>query len=184
MVHHTATSRLDASSYDFRFIDLFGEADGIRSIVATLSTHSTMAGMIQTQLPLIQIAALTPRPEQARPVEQLPWMERIIEVRAALTARAVGFFEGELHLRISDRQISSNNGNLVLQTSSDGQATVESGGKGSIQLDITDLAALYTGYKAAGSLAAAGLISGGSDQDITNLNRCFPAQQPTLIDFF
>ncbi len=184
MVHHTATSRLAASSYDFRFEDLFGEADGIRSIVATLSSHSTMAGMVQTQLPLSQIDALTRRPEKARAVEQLPWMERIIDVRTALTSRPIGFFEGELHLRISDGQISSNNGDFVLQASPNGQANVESGGRGSIQLHITDLAALYTGYQAASQLAAAGHISGATSQDIANLIRCFAAQQPTLIDFF
>lgn len=185
VVRHTKDSGSPTASYDFDIADLFGRPEGFRAIVAALATQGTMAGRVLTVLPYPELDAITDRPETSRRTNQMPWMERIIDVEAALTGRPVGHFSGALHLAIRDDILSANAGNYVLEIDpTSDRLLVTPGGNGTVAMDIATLAPLYTGYRTASQLAASGRITGATAADLDCLDRCFSTSQPTLIDFF
>jgi predicted acetyltransferase len=86
------------------------------------------------------------REQAAKAVRALRWMLRIVDVKAALEAR--GYGEGvtaEAHLDVKDDVLASNAGRWTLEVSG-GRARVKRGGRGTIALDVRELAALYSGF--------------------------------------
>jgi predicted acetyltransferase len=112
-----------------------------------------------------------------------PWMTRIVDVEGALRERGypVGL-EAELHLKVSDDLLGSNDGNFVLRVS-DGKGRVERGGNGSLAIDIRGLAPLYTGYTSALELLSTGYVE-GSDAELARASAIFAGPAPWLADFF
>lgn len=133
-----------------------------RQILTFLADHRTNRGDAVWRTgasdPLLHLLAEAPY----RVTNFVPWMVRIVDVAAALTAR--GYPTGlaaELDLEVRDDVLTANEGRWKLQVS-DGRAAVEAGGSGALQLDVRTLAALYSGHQNVYDLAATGLIRGSS----------------------
>lgn len=182
VVLNTSSSMVPVAIYDFKFQDLFGTPTGIQAIAAALNTYSTVAGGLITALPAHELGSLAFRPERAKIGSRSTWMQRIVNVEQAVTARPTIAFKGSVQLEITDALLAANNARFVL--TSNGQASVETGGSGKVSIRIGDLSSLYTGFTSAASLAAAGKLSGADATDIDNLDRCFLGRAPTKIDFF
>ena len=99
--------------------------------------------------------------EQSREITaKTYWMMRIVRVAEALMQRGYpAGLTGEVHLRIADEILPENAGDYVLRVR-DGRGEVERGGKGSLEMDVRGLAALYTGSLSAAQLAALGWLKG------------------------
>lgn len=99
-------------------------------------------------------------PETTYEMSQVrPWMLRIVHVPQALEAR--GFptgTTGEVHFRVHDDLLPANDGHFVLRVAA-GQGHVECGGRGTFEVDIRGLAALYTGFLSPQDLVRAGLAT-------------------------
>jgi predicted acetyltransferase len=112
-----------------------------------------------------------------------PWMLRIVDVRSALTERGYpSSVEAELDLRVIDDVLPSNGGNFVLRVSG-GKADVQTGGKGSMKIDVRGLASLFTGYMSAHELLATGYIE-ATDAELARATSIFAGPAPWLADFF
>ncbi len=119
-----------------------------------------------------------------RIVEDHPWMTRLVDAPAAIAAR--GWPDGvtvAVPLHVHDDRILANDGKLVLEVA-DGRARLTSGGEGRVEVDVRDLAALYTGYLPARVLARRGGLPGATDADVAALADAFDAPTPWLREYF
>lgn len=119
--------------------------------------------------------------------DPIDWMVRINDVPAALRARGypVGL-SGELHLDVRDNVIAENNGRFVLNLS-DGNATVESGGRGDLIIDVRGLAPLYTGHLSARELLVTGYVETRElpcDSVLDTASAIFAGPAPWMSDMF
>ena len=65
-----------------------------------------------------------------------------------------------------------------------GEARLERGGDGTIELGIGALSSLYTGYTSPWQLASAGLLHGGGAADHAALAAAFAGPTPWMPDFY
>lgn len=124
-------------------------------------------------------------PEQdQRPSWYLRWMLRIVDLPLAVAAR--GWRPGvrvEVDLDVRDRHAPWNDGRWRLHVD-DGVASIDKGGIGSVHVSINALAAMYSGYASATSLARLGLVSGASTRELGALDALLAGPTPWLQDFF
>ncbi|MCZ7525709.1 MAG: GNAT family N-acetyltransferase [Acidimicrobiia bacterium] len=124
-------------------------------------------------------------PEQDVAVKRtMGWMTRVVDASAAVAAR--GYPPGvraEVHLEIGDRQAPWNDGPFVLDVE-DGRGELRPGGTGDVRLAAHALAALYTGWTSARTLAAAGLVHHARDRDLAVLDAVFAGPRPWMFDEF
>lgn len=112
------------------------------------------------------------------------WMLRLVHLPKALSERGYpAHLRGELHLQIDDPWFEENSGRWTLQVE-DGEAVVRRGGDGHLGLGIGSLAALYTGFLGAESLALAGLLEGPAEQQALATRLFGSDGPPDLPDFF
>ncbi len=114
---------------------------------------------------------------------QHPWMTRIVDLPRALAARGwppgAG---GSLELEVKDDLLPGNDGRFVL-TVVGGEASVERGGRGTFQLDVRALSALFSAHATARDLALAGSLHAPED-DLVRADALFACASPCLADFF
>ncbi len=111
------------------------------------------------------------------------WMVRIVDVAAALAARAYPpGLSAELHLAVKDDVLPDNEGHCVLHVA-EGRGAVSPGGSGSLVIDVRGLAALYTGHQTATDLETRGLLSGPAEE-LARLTAAFAAPAPWMRDEF
>src|SRR5207253_2552448 len=105
------------------------------------------------------------------------WMLRIVNVPAALEARGypVGV-EAELHVQVRDPLLPQNQGRFILSVG-DGRGRVQSGGKGTLKLDIKGLGGLYSGHLTPYDLRVMGLLE-GPDQALAGATTVFMGPRP------
>ena len=124
-------------------------------------------------------------PEQdLRPVSELRWMIRLVDVAGAVAAR--GFRPGvtaTVDLDVADDRCPWNAGRWRLAVDG-GVGVADNGGTGDVRLGIGALSSLYAGYATAGRLRAAGLLSGGSSHTDTALDAAFAGPTPWCPDFY
>jgi predicted acetyltransferase len=112
------------------------------------------------------------------------WMTRVVDAPGAIAAR--GFAPGlcgSVDLRVVDQQCDWNDGRWRFVVD-DGDARLEHGGAGDVELGIAALSALYTGYVPARTLAAAGRLHGGTERAIALLDAAFAGPTPWMPDFY
>ncbi|MEH2347481.1 MAG: GNAT family N-acetyltransferase [Nostoc sp.] len=123
-------------------------------------------------------------PEQTTKIyRQFRWMLRVVDVVKALELR--GYPPGiqtQLHLEIQDNLLTGNNGKFILSVAN-GRGEVTKGGKGELQLDIRELAPLYTGLFTPYHLQQAGKLS-GTETAILAATQIFAGASPWMADFF
>src|SRR5207237_511982 len=111
------------------------------------------------------------------------WMLRIVDVERALAERGYpAALEAEVHLRVSDDVLPSNNASFVVSVSG-GKAVVSRGGRGSMHVDVRGLSPLFSGYQSAEALVSTGLVD-GPDTDLALATSIFGGPAPWLADFF
>jgi len=111
------------------------------------------------------------------------WMLRVVDVERALALRGYPHtVDGALDLEVADDVIPENSGRYRLVVR-DGRATIERGGEGRVRLDVRGLAALYTGFHDARTLADLGDLDGGED-DLARADAIFAGRAPAMSDFF
>jgi len=100
-------------------------------------------------------------PQQRQRSELLDsWLLRIVDVRRALAARGYApAVHADVHLDVDDPLVSANHGRFVLRVR-DGQAVVESGGRGDLRTSARGLACMYSGYATPAQAAALDLVAG------------------------
>jgi predicted acetyltransferase len=112
------------------------------------------------------------------------WMARIVDAPGAIAQR--GYPRGlnaAVDLRIVDPQCDWNDGRWRFVVD-DGEARLEAGGNGDVEIGIGPLSALYTGYATTTTLAAAGLLR-TADRDVaTGLDAAFAGPTPWMPDFY
>ena len=117
-------------------------------------------------------------------IESVDWMIRILDAPAAIAAR--GWPTGadvEVHLRITDPWLDRNDGDWVLRVR-DGAGSLESGGTGTVAVDMGTLSTLFSGRAAPVDLAWQGRLVGASDADVAALTEAFRSPQPWCDVFF
>ena len=112
-----------------------------------------------------------------------PWMVRLVHVPRALEARGypVGL-SAELHFAVRDTVLPENDGRFVLHVA-DGTGHVTPGGRGSLELDVRGLAALYTGYLTPRDVALAHLAT-GPEESLNIAAALFAGPTPWMRDEF
>lgn len=124
-------------------------------------------------------------PERETRIEaEETWMTRLVDVTGAIEAR--GFPPGlqvNVPLRIHDRRLKHNDGAFVL-TVEDGRGTLEAGGPGRVEVDVGQLAALYTGFTPASVLARRGGLVGATADDVSQLGWAFAGATPWMREYF
>jgi predicted acetyltransferase len=154
-----------------------------RRLLALLGDHASMAGEVRWFGGPAD-PALFLMPEQKHRVEfRFYWMVRITHLEKALAARGYPQgLEAELHLEVADDIVSAHHGRFVLRVK-DGAGTVERGGRGTLSLDVRDLAALYTGFMGPEVLQAAGRVQ-GPPEALRGAAAVFAGPTPTMADMF
>ncbi len=112
-----------------------------------------------------------------------PWMIRIIDLPAALTAR--GYPSGvtaELHLDYHDALLPENTGHWLVRVAG-GRATVEAGGDGRIVTTSRGLSPIYSGFLPPSVVADSGTLI-ASDDDLSVLATVFAGPSPWMADSF
>lgn len=184
LVWVAAAGERGSHQYRMAVLDLAAltAAAGRRLLTALASQASIVSTITLYAAPQLALWSLLP---EWRPDERLhmPWMLRVTDLRAALTARGwpVGV-DVELHLRVDDPLVPANDGAWCLRVR-DGRATVEPGGRGDLRLSERGLAALYSGWQSPDQLVLAGLAEGPPDQRALAA-AAFAGPPPSMIDMF
>ncbi len=111
------------------------------------------------------------------------WLIRICDLPKALQAR--GWPAGaklSLELDIDDDVLERNAGRWQVEIEG-GEASVRRGGSGGVRLHIRALAALYTGFASADTLAAVGLLE-ASDAERRAVSAAFAGPAPWMREMF
>ncbi len=149
-----------------------------------LSRHNTMASKIELLYPAHELQLSIAHGQRLIEHRHEPWMLRLVDTTAAIAAR--GFPSGldaTIELNVFDEQLERNAGRFVL-TVRGGSGSLEPGGSGEVSIDVTDFAALYSGFADAGFLANAGRLAGAERDDIEALRLAFCGPNPTLVNYF
>jgi predicted acetyltransferase len=111
-------------------------------------------------------------------------MTRIVDAPGAIAQRGYPRdVRGSVALRVLDPQCDWNDGRWRFVVD-DGEARLEAGGNGDVEIGIGPLSALYTGYATTTTLAAAGLLR-TADRDVaTGLDAAFAGPTPWMPDFY
>jgi predicted acetyltransferase len=107
-------------------------------------------------------------------VDDEQWV-RVVDVDAALSARAYNDVNGSLTVTVTDRSVASNNGTWAVAAS--GAQRIEGdGGNGDLAVDISGLSAAYLGGTAWHTLAAAGAITVRNEKAIAVADNLFASR--------
>jgi len=172
------------SGYDLFVRDLVALTPGaIRRLLTFFADHRSMAREVVWCGPLADpVACLFP--EQDHRVKHMErWMMRVVDVRRALAMRGYSDgIEAELHLEVSDDLLPANQGRIVLRVAQ-GRAEVSDGGRGELELEVSGLAPLYSGFLSPQQLAAIGLLS-GPPAALATAAQLFAGPEPWMPDYF
>lgn len=111
------------------------------------------------------------------------WMLRVIDVVKALEMR--GYppgIQAELHLAVQDDLLVANNGKFILSVAN-GRGEVTKGGKGEFQLDIKELAPLYTSLFTPQHLQLVGKLN-ATETALSAATQIFAGDSPWMTNFF
>ncbi len=185
VVYHHASS--ERAMVDIE-ADLVVGADGdaLGDALSFLGASGTTVDRVRTSLPPGLLRLHVEEPSRTKVVEDWPWMVRLIDLPAAITARdwpagltATVSLDVHSPYRGAD---SATAGRWVLQVA-DGTAQLTAGGDGTTGVTACDLARLYAGAVDPAALAAAGRLTGADDRTVSSLRAAF-AGDPSSPFFF
>lgn len=120
--------------------------------------------------------------QNARVIETMAWMLRIVRVQEALTARGWPRISATAEFAVVDEQLKENSGPWRLSVTK-GKAQVAKGKSSRTRLHTRGLAALYSGFMAPDALRRAGLLQGDDRHDAA-LAALFASPMPYVLDYF
>lgn len=156
---------------------------GGRELLGLLAANGTMHEAAVCHLPpddpVLQLV-----PEHCfRSHTEERWMVRVLDPAAAVAQRGwPAATAGALELELSDDLFPENEGCWRLEVTG-GAARLERGGRGSVRLDVRQLAQLLTGYQTPAGLARSGLVE-APPADLALAAALFAAPQPQLTEMF
>ncbi len=111
------------------------------------------------------------------------WMLRIVDVAKAIGARGYrSSLRCALGLQVRDDVIAANDGTFTVEFA-DGRASVSSGGKPELQLDVRTLASIYSGFVDVRTAVALGQLQGEPDA-LDRLALAFGDGAPWMPEMF
>ncbi|MDF5739422.1 MULTISPECIES: GNAT family N-acetyltransferase [unclassified Nostoc] len=155
-------------------------AEGFWSFIAT---HRSHIDRVRWRSSVIDSLTLLLPEQTAKIRHTMRWLLRVVDVVKALEMRGYpSVIQAELHLDIQDNLLTGNNGKFILSVAN-GRGEVTKGGKGELQLDIRELAPLYTSLFAPYHLQIAGKLH-GTETAISAATQIFAGSSPWMADFF
>jgi predicted acetyltransferase len=154
-----------------------------RTMWAFLADHRSMATRITWYGPAVDGNLLLLSEFEATIDHFEPWMLRVTDVAAALSAR--GFpagAEGRLAFDVADPLVPEGAQRVVLEVE-DGKANVTPGGAGRFRTDAGGFATLFTGMYSSSRLESLGRVESDADS-IAVADRLFAGPTPHLTDHF
>ncbi|MEW6281002.1 MAG: GNAT family N-acetyltransferase [Candidatus Eremiobacterota bacterium] len=171
------------ANYNLELTDLIAtSADAARRLFSLLADHRTLADEVLFPC-LPQDPILAALPEQYLQLRLRNWwMLRVVDVPRALAERGYPrTVRTSLDLEVHDELIPDNRGPWRVEIR-DGQAQVETGGKGRLKVGIRGLACLYGGFFTPWQARAAGLLD-GPDEELARLEGVF-GSPAAMVDGF
>jgi predicted acetyltransferase len=158
--------------------------EGLRAAWWTLASSASVVDAI-TFAASPEDALLLIMPEQHVSVRaQVRWLLRIVDVQAAVAARGYPpSLEIEAPFSIEDALLAENTGTWTLRVAG-GQGHLEPGGGSGPRLGIGALSSLYTGWASTATLSRAGLLEGGSPDQLRSLDAAFAGPTPWMMEEF
>ncbi|MEH1844909.1 MAG: GNAT family N-acetyltransferase [Nostoc sp.] len=154
-----------------------------QSFWSFIANHRSQIERVRWKSSVIDSLTLLLPEQTAKLRHTMRWMLRVVDVVKALEARGYPLgIETELHLEIQDNLLTGNNGKFILSVAN-GRGEVTKGGKGELQLDIRELAPLYTSLFAPYHLQIAGKLH-GTQTAISAAKQIFAGSSPWMADFF
>lgn len=148
-----------------------------------LASHRSQIQQVRWKSSAIDTLTLALPEQTAKISTQFRWMLRIVDVVKALSMRGYPLgLQTELHLEIQDNVVDANNGKFILSVAN-GRGEVTKGGKGELQLNVRELAPLYTSLFSPYHLQIAGKLH-GTETAISAATQIFAASSPWVADFF
>jgi predicted acetyltransferase len=148
-----------------------------------LARHRSQIQRVRWKSSAIDTLTLVLPEQTAKMSSQFRWMLRIVDVVKALEMRGYpSGIQAELHLEIQDNLLPGNNGKFILSVAN-GRGEVTKGGKGELQLNIRELAPLYTSLFTPYHLQIAGKLE-GTETAILAAMQIFADASPWMADFF
>ncbi len=148
-----------------------------------LANHRSQIKQVRWKSSVIDSLTLLLPEQTAKIRSQERWMLRVINVCKALEMR--GYLPGvqsELHFSVKDDLLTENNGKFILSVAH-GRGEVTRGGKGELQLDIRQLAPLYTGLFTPYHLQLTGKLE-ATKTALVAATQIFAGVSPWMADFF
>lgn len=182
-----ATVDGERSLFDLR-ADVVAGVDGpaLADALAFLGANGTSGDRVRTTLPAAVLARHVPQASRLAVLEDWPWMLRLLDLPGAVAARGgVDGLRLEVHLDVAAPVHAPDDpvaGRWVVRVEGP-EATCEPGGAGTVTVDATDLAALFTGHLSPVALASEGRLRGAGDAAVRGLAALL-AGSPSLPTFF
>ncbi|MDQ6696321.1 MAG: GNAT family N-acetyltransferase, partial [Actinomycetota bacterium] len=118
----------------------------LRAALGFAALNGTTADELRTVLPIDELGLHLDHVQRTTVHQTWPWMLALVDLRRAIGARGYPqSVSGSVALGVDDPHRTANRGKWVL-TVADGEASIERGGDGHIEIAITDLAAVFTGH--------------------------------------
>ena len=141
------------------------DAEAWRACLGFLARHQTMGSSVRLEVPTAVLRQHLPNLPRARVHTLRPWMLRINDPGAAISARpAPAALRGRIDFDLEPDPVTGTGGGPHRLEVADGRATLTGGGSGSVSCPRTTLAQAYAGVDVA-VLVAAGRLAGASDDD-------------------
>lgn len=155
----------------------------VGAALAFVGANGTTADEVRTLLPVDELELHLAHVQRTRVHRTSPWMLAIVDLPGAVAARGYPMgVSGSVPISVHDAHRPSNDGPWVLSVA-DGEARVEPGGDGHVEIAVADLAAVFTGHLDPLRLARAGRLGQPAPAEIDLLRAAF-AGQPSLTIFF
>ena len=161
-----------------------GSPDTARALWAVVGSSASVAEKVSAYLapddPLHALLGET----VGEDVQQVRWMLRLLDVRAAVAARGFPAVDVDVPVVLSDDQVPENclTGRLQVHGGR-GELVDDDAAVDAVRLSANGMAALYAGTSVR-TLARAGLAGGGSPEDLDALDAAFATRPAYLLDYF
>jgi predicted acetyltransferase len=161
------------------------DADARRALLRVLGSHASGAATVSLTVPPEDPLELW-LPEQAWSAAPVAWrwMTRLVDPVAAVAARGwPTTVEATVHLDVTDPVWPDRDGPWTLEVGG-GVGHLAPGGPGTVAVDVGALAAWFTGYRSATSLAAYGRVTGADRTTLAALDAATTGPTPWVRAFF
>jgi predicted acetyltransferase len=181
------SDRLPGSWIRVRVQELvYSTTDALRGLLGFLGGHESQSGdvvFVHSALPeLSPLHLLLAEPHREIEVDAfIPWMQRIVHLEAALSARGwPAHAAGRVELEVSDPVLG---GERVILEVEGGEGRVTKGGGGTVRTGIGALSAWFSSALRARDAALLGLMEGEADA-LTEMDTLIAGGVPWIPDFF